>query len=476
MARILFVQAIGVELIGTMVLSAYLKSRAHNTDVLIEPNPRKVAQAVAKELPDVVGFHTSTGSHKFALSCAREIKRLAKRPIIVLGGPHATFFPEIVREPEIDAVIRGEAEEPLNELLCAVEEGADFTKIQNVWTKREGEVVKNPLRPLIDNLDSLPFPDRSIYYRRYRFLRVFPVKYFISGRGCPFACSYCYNHSLRRLYGNPHNYVRRKSPETFVSEIERAKREFPLKAVRFEDDTFSLDKDWILRFAGEYARRIRVPYCCYLRPGTFDEDVVRALKDSGCYIATVSVETGSEEIRNSVLQKGVTDKQIFESARLLHKHRLRFFTQNMFALPGETLRDGVKTYKLNRKIAPDHMWASILAPYPGTKIAQILEERGVCLPSPDSFSQDYHSVSLLPGKEVKRLVNLHHLSPTALRIGLPAPLVKLLAKLPANSFFRLIRSIGYIPGLARRMRTSLLRALIIALKVRLSERKWKRRG
>jgi radical SAM superfamily enzyme YgiQ (UPF0313 family) len=469
MARILFVQAIPVELIGTMVLSAYLKSRAHMTDVLIEVNPRKVAQTVAKESPDVVGFHTSTGSHKFALSCAREIKKLSKRSVIVLGGPHATFFPEIVENPEIDAVIRGEAEETLSELLCAVEEGADFTKIQNVWAKKESEVVKNPLRPLIDNLDALPFPDRSVYYRRYRFLRVFPVKYFISGRGCPFACSYCYNHSLRRLYGNPDNYVRRKSVEAFVSEIESVKREFPLKAVRFEDDTFSLDKNWILRFAEEYARRIRVPYCCYLRPGTFDEDVVRALKESTCYIATVSVETGSEEIRNSVLQKGVTDEQIFESARLLHKHRLRFFTQNMFALPGETLQDGVQTYKMNRMIEPDHMWASILAPYPGTKIAQILKERGVSLPSPDSFSEDYHTSSLLPGKKVKNLVNLHHLTPTALLLGLPAPLLKLFAKLPGNPLFRLIRSAGYIPGLARRMRTSLLRAFILALKARRSK-------
>lgn len=470
MARILFVQAIPVELIGTMVLSAFLKSRAHKTDVLVEPNPRKVAQNVARESPDVVGFHTSTGSHKFALSCAREIKNLTKKPLIVLGGPHATFFPDIVQKPEIDAIIRGEAEEPLNELLCAVEEGADFTKIQNVWAKKEGVVFKNPLRPLIGNLDLLPFPDRTIYYRRYRFLRVFPVKYFISGRGCPFSCSYCYNHSLRRLYGNPHNYVRRKSVEAFVSEIEHAKREFPLKALRFEDDTFSLDKDWILRFAEEYACRIRIPYCCYLRPGTFSEDVVKALKESGCYIATVSVESGNEEIRNSVLQKGVTDDQIFESARLLHKHRLRFFTQNMFALPGETLRDGILTYEMNRKIEPDHMWASILAPYPGTKIAQILNERGISLPSPDSFSQDYHSVSPLLGKEVKKLVNLHHLAPTALHLGLPATILRLFAKLPGNPVFRLIRSIGYLPGLAQRMHTSLLRAFIIALKTRLSQR------
>jgi radical SAM superfamily enzyme YgiQ (UPF0313 family) len=261
--------------------------------------------------------------------------------------------------------------------------------------------------------------------------------------------------------------------ESFVSEIERAKREFPLKAVRFEDDTFSLDKGWILAFAEEYGRRIRVPYCCYLRPGTFDEDVVIALKDSGCYIATVSVETGSEEIRNSVLQKGVTDEQIYESARLLHKHGLRFFTQNMFALPDETLRDGMKTYKMNRMIEPDHMWASILAPYPGTRIAQILRERGFSLPSPDSFSQDYHTVSVLAGKEVKRLVNLHHLAPTALRLRLPASVLKLLAKLPGSPVFRLIHSAGYLPGLARRMHTSLLRAFVIALKVRLSERKWK---
>jgi radical SAM superfamily enzyme YgiQ (UPF0313 family) len=472
MAKILFVQAIPVELMGTMVLSAYLKSRGHQTDLLIEPNPRRVARVAAKESVQVVGFYTSTGSHHFALACAREIKRVSKKTVTVLGGPHATFFPEIVESPHIDAVIRGEAEESLTELMCATESGR-IAGIQNVWVKEEGVVLKNPLRPLMDDLDVLPFPDRDIYYRKYSFLRLFPVKYFVSGRGCPFACSYCYNHSLRRLYGNAQDYVRRKSVEAFVSEIEQAKREFPLKAIRFEDDTFSLDRDWILRFAEEYARRIRIPYCCYLRPGTFDEDVVIALKESGCYLATVSVETGSERLRNSVLRKGVTDEQIFESANFLQKHRLRFFTQNMFALPDETIEDGIQTYKINRMIRPDHMWASVLSPYPGTEIAKLLKERGVSLPSPDSFSGDYHALSLLPGCEVKGLVNLHHLSPAALRLGLPSALLAFLARLPANPLFNLIHSVSYIPGLARRMRTSLLRASIIALKFCLSQRNWR---
>ena len=434
-ARVVFLQRGIYESLGIMHLSSFLKKNGHQVLLLIESLEGDMFGRLKDFKPDLACFGTITGSHLWAYETARKIKAEFPGVLTVMGGPHATFFPEAALHKGFDALCLGEGEEALMDLAGAIHDKEKIKTLRNIWLEADGRVFRNEVRPLAENLDSLPFPDRELYYR-YPELRKAGRKTFLTTRGCPYNCSFCFNHKFRELYQGKGPEIRRRSAGNIISEILEVKEKYGLDSVFIQDDTFILDKPWLLDFLEKYKERVHLPFTCLVRADLTDEEIVRALAAAQCAVAQFGIESGVERLRNKVLRKGLTDEQIVKAAALYKKYGIKFKTYNMLGLPGENLEDAFKTVELNAGIKTDLPWASVLLPYPGTDIAVSMRERGLL---PDGYSVDDVGGSFFGGKAGSRrekdMLNLQRLFFWAVRFPRLFPLIKKLIKLPPNYVF-----------------------------------------
>ncbi|RJP80619.1 MAG: radical SAM protein [Candidatus Zixiibacteriota bacterium] len=450
MARFALVQNLLTENLGLMYLSAYLQRQGHDARIFIDVRGTNALAEVEAYGPTVLGFSCTTGLHHWALDFARRYKARHPEVTVLLGGPHPTFYPQIVEDPVVDFVCVGEGEEATAELGSALD-GGDVTRIANLWGKAGGQVFSNPVRPLLQNLDALPFPDRT-YYDRYPITARETSKNFISGRGCAFKCNFCANHTLQELYRGKGRYVRFRSQENVIEEIRQVRSRWPVRFVGFSDDILIVNKKWLFPFLNLYKRDIGLPFLSTVRANLVDEEIVSALKEAGCISCVFGVESGVERIRNEVLAKGVSDEDIYEAARLFKKYKIRFGTYNMVGLPGETVDDAFQTVKINAKIRADFPWCSVLQPYPGTQIRRRIEaELGKELPV-DEIGASYFTTSVVRGREIRELENLQKFFHLAVRVPLLQPLIRRLIKLPPNPAFQVIFQACYAWQLMRRSR------------------------
>jgi len=195
MARFLFLQNYLTEYLGTLGVCSYLKSKGHQAEVAVAGSPKQVRRELARKHPDVVGLYSSIGNLTWVISTLEEIRgnRTNGRPLTIVGGPHPTFFPEVIGDWPVDILCRGEGEGAVTDLGDRLDAGEGWSDVANLWVRGDdGKVVCNDVRPLVEDLDTLPPPDRSLY-RRYPFLGKASTKEFITGRGCPYDCTYCMN-------------------------------------------------------------------------------------------------------------------------------------------------------------------------------------------------------------------------------------------------------------------------------------------
>ncbi len=424
MARILFIQNFWFEYLGTMVLSAVLKNAGHQVDLVIDNNDEKILQYAEFFKPDIAAMYVSSGSHVKSLETLKKVKN-GTGALTVIGGPHPTYFPESINHLGVDALCIGEGDDAMLELADIVGRGGDLTGIKNIWVKSNRKVHRNPLRPLITNLDNLPIPDRSLYYK-YSVLRNSPSKHFITGRGCPFECSFCCNKAYKQIYSGKGPMVRRANPEKVCKEILDIKENYPLRSVRFDDEVFLLDTDWSISFLKDYKKWIDLPFSCLIRADITTAEVIHALKDAGCYIAYFGVESGDDFIRNRVLQKKVDREQIKNTAWLLKKSGIKIGTFNMVGMPGETFEDAWETVRLNQIIQSDYPWCSIIQPYPGTELERFAKAEGYLDTGygAEDLTQSYFNNTVIENPDSDQLVALQKLFYIAVKLPALSPLIK----------------------------------------------------
>jgi anaerobic magnesium-protoporphyrin IX monomethyl ester cyclase len=439
MASVIFLQNLWFEFMGPMYLSASLKSHGHDCRLLIGDSYNDFNARISATPPDIVAFSVMTGMHTWAADTARMIKKAHPGCLILLGGPHPTFFPEIIEESGIDIICRGEGECALQDLACALDSGGAICNIPNLWVKQaDGSIIKNDVRPLLQDLDSLPNPDRTLY-SHYHDLSDSSVKVVMSSRGCPFDCTFCFNHQMAELYRDKGRYVRHRSPESVIGEIEQLKRDFQAERIYFADDTFALDRRWLTEFLPKYGSAVGLPFHCLIRINQVDEDIARLMRENGCETVFFGIESGDETIRNEVLKKAITDREIRDGAALLKRNGITFRTYNIVGFPGETFDQALKTVRLNIEIGTDFPWCSIFMPYPGTRLAEYAKDAGFCSTdlTVDTFQSSFFITSILNNPDRNRLVNLHKFFQTVVLFPALLPLVMLLVRLPANPLFRL---------------------------------------
>ena len=426
-----------------MTLAAVAKEKGHHVALAVGSDSH-ILQKAQKFRPDVVGFSVLTGYQKKYLRLGQALKRnLATKPVILFGGPHATFFPQVLMEDGVDIVCRGEGEGALLDILDAIDSGNDFEGIDNLVLKKDSEPISYPLRPLVD-LDAIPFPDRGVY-ADYPIIRDSDMVLFMASRGCPFNCSFCFNKNMVKMVKNLGSWVRFRSVDNLTEEIEMIQRTKKIRHIDFHDDTLIINRKWVFRFLDSYAAKFSIPFICKVRADLIDLDIAKALKSAGCSRVSFGIESGDDSLRNLLLKKRLSDDQIRNAASIFHQVGLPFFTYNMMGLPGERLEEAFKTLELNIEIRAQCAWTSIFQPFPSTELADYCVEKGFLeKPISTDVPVDTHTTSMLRQPDIDKVVRLQKFAYVAVRFPGTLRLIKKLVNYNFPTLYYFIHRISYL--------------------------------
>ena len=442
--RILFiVQQVDYEPHGIMHLSSALKVAGYEVELAV--GARHDPVAVARQFrPDVVAYSVITGSQRYYLELNRRIKAELPCVFAVFGGPHPTFFPEMALEPGVDGICRGEGEQALVDLLAALRDGGPgaVLNVSNWSFQQDGDVITNPVRPYVEDLDSLPFPDRALVYERDPTVGRHKIKHFLTGRGCPYDCTYCFNHSLADIYRGKGKRFRQRSVDHVIEEIRWVRDHYPLEFVVFVDDTFVLSNQWLAEFAEKYPRHIGLPFYCNTRANLVTAEQVRLLKEAGCHTVGMGIEAGNDRIRTELLKRSVSKVDMLEAARLFREAGLHFTSNNMIGLPTTALADDFETLELNIQARPSYAHVYIFQPYPRTELGRFAREQG-WTGSVDDIGEIAwdHSILNFSDAHKRGLVILHRFFALCVEFPWLVPWVKRLLLMPDNAGFWLLHKL-----------------------------------
>lgn len=436
MARVAFIQLNFYELHGLESLAAALKARGHEVRLFIPGYERHALRVLADWRPDVVGIGLTTVEREETLAWARAIKKRTGARV-VLGGIDPTFFPEIVRDPAVDAVVRGEAEDTLADFCDRVDRNEDFLDLPSLSFSRDGEIVSNPVRSLRRDLDELPFPDKTIYTERYRYFREYPIKFFMASRGCPHGCSYCANRGLRSIYPNPGDYIRFKSPGYLIEEIKAELALAPARVVGFNDDLFTHREKWLAEFLPRFKAEVGKPFFCCARIDTLTEEKVRLLADNGCYTCWYGLESADPGYRELMLGRKMSNDDIRRGVEMLHRRGILTQSYNILNLPGEGFESALGTLAFNQELKNDFVVASLFQPFPGTELFDKLLAEGKIeeRPRASRTTLSYFAFSPVRQPDTPRVSNLQKFFILGQWYPGLTPLIRKLCSLPPNPLF-----------------------------------------
>ena len=425
-----------VEPLGIMYLSSFLKKHGHECYFIDLKFEKNFMKEIKKISPDIIAYYIMTGKHKFYKQLNQELKKRFSF-FSFFGGPHCTFFPEFINENGVDAICRGEGELSFLELANNLERKKDITKIKNLWVKIQGKVYQNEIRNLIENLDTLPFPDRELIHK-YNHYRKMHRRIIMTTRGCPFNCTYCFNHSYNKIYQNKGQIVRRRSIDNVIKELKLIKERYFLKRFIFMDDVFIINPEWVFDFCKIYKREINVPFIINIRANLVNEEIIKALKNAGCITVQYGIESGNEYIRNSIFKRNISTKQIIDTGNIVNKYGLKSLCLNIIGSPDETIDMAFETIAINIKCKPSYAQVSICQPFPGTELCEYAMKKGYFNGDVNSIEDTWHfKKSAIKMKDIEKFVRLRSLFSLCVKFPAIIPLVKILINLPLNRIYQL---------------------------------------
>jgi len=397
--------------LGIRIISSLLKQEGFTTNLIFLPNitaeKREESQfvylydqSVMEELIEIsgdshlVGISLMTNYFEGVVQITKALKENLGIPII-WGGIHPTIRPKECLD-YADIVCVGEGEHGLLELAHKLNKGEGYYHIKNLWFKKDGHIIKNPLRPLIQDLNSLPFPDydleshyileenrihplyESLFKKalargsisRYMNMVAYQT---MATRGCPHKCTYCCNNTLRNLYPRQ-NYVRRRSAGNIIDELVQVKEKFSfIQAFWFSDDSFFATNDEeIKQFSQIYKEKIGLPFFCLCSPTTINERKMDYLIEAGLCCIQMGIQTGSRRVCEEIYQRRISNQQVINAARIINKYKSKllpplydFILDNHY----ETESDVLSTLNLILKLPrPNRLNLFALILYPGTPL------------------------------------------------------------------------------------------------------------
>lgn len=426
--------------IGLRYLASVLKKKGFDTsmiffkeknialDLMELPTKREydLLLGLIKDLnPDLIGIGVRSSFLKIGSEITRRIQEGLNKPVI-WGGTHATVAAEESIQVA-DMICLGEGERAILELAEKYSLDKRATDIQNIWFRKDGQVLRNPLRPLINDLDSLPFPD---YGNEDKYfiedekisiqdpgLQAFNLDV-LTSRGCPYRCSYCSNSIFCNLYKGKGPLVRLRSVQNVLDEIKTQRELFPrIRRIDFIDEVFSWDREWVAEFVEKYKKDIGLSFHCMQHPITVDKEIMYMLKNAGLERVEIGIQTGSERVRKKIFERLVSDKRLVETSRIMRDLKIVPFYDIIVDNPFETAEDKRQGLNLLLKISrPFYMHMFSLIYFPNTNLtkralqAKLISEDQVEGQSTKSFDQMYVSLKHPRSDEDRFWISLYSLT------------------------------------------------------------------
>jgi len=463
----MLVSMYGIENRGVRYISAVLRQAGFEPHLVlfkrwvnnrIRPPTEREAQLLAglarKINPLLIGFGFGSPYFKIVRDLTDMLRAATPAPML-WGGIHPTICPEECIA-HADFVCVGEGEFAALELCRALEEGRDPGGIPGLWSRRGSETRPGPARALLEDLDSLPYPDymqaNTVFIEDNRASEIDPIAQTVEyriypTRGCPYNCSYCYNSTLKNMYKGLGRYYRIRGVDGVIGELRHALRLFPrTRRVKFDGDVFAFPKPWLRDFCAAYARDIGVPFEILTYPGELDEEDLRALRRAGLDKIQTGIQSGSDREVSAVYGRRSTCSDIRELSRVARRAGVGIVFDLIFDNPLATPEDKRAMIELLLELErPFKIYLYSLTVFPKTAIARELIERGIITAdgvegrATKSFSQfrlsfDYprppedvywislailSSKSFIPRRLIRALLNSEHFrrNPGALKFA-----------------------------------------------------------
>ena len=314
--------------------------------------------------PDMVGVSALTSLFNISLDILKFAKVHNPNVKTIIGGPHPTARPEeAISYDFVDYVAHGEGEMTLLELL----QGKELSEIKSLSFKKDGKVIHNPKRELLQDIDILPFPAR--HHFNVKDYTWFPEISMITSRGCPFGCYYCFEDIFGRRF-------RARTPENIVAEMLELTEKYGVKRFYFYDDVFPLNKKRLMDFCQILIDRdLKYEWRCCSRVDSLDEERLAIMKKAGCYMINFGIETGDPELIQKV--KKITLEKARSTIMATQKAGIEAKCYFMIGHPWDTDKSVMKTIEFAKELGADVSQFSITTPFPSTALWDMAEEMGV---------------------------------------------------------------------------------------------------
>ncbi len=372
--------------LGLAYLAAYIRREGHAVALLDSNSHRftisQVCDWIRREKPDIVGMTVFTSLAVTCATIARRIKEeISDKIVVVVGGPHVHVLAEdfVASCPHVDFAVRGEGEEVFSNLIATLSHGGDVKQVAGISfvDPGTGKVHSTPNHPFIKNLDNLPLPAYDLlpmdhYVAPQALGGGRPYSTIMTSRGCPFKCEYC---SAAVAWGR---IQRRRTPLHVIEEIEELAGRYHVKAMRLEDDLFTLKKDWAAQICEEMIKRglNRIRWEVNIRIDVFDKELLRLMRRAGCVSVAFGVEFGNQRVLD-IVSKGFKLDQIKPGVAAIRETGLRSKGFFMIGHPVETPETVEDTIRLANTCGVNYAVFSLVTPFPGTELFRYCEKNGL---------------------------------------------------------------------------------------------------
>jgi radical SAM superfamily enzyme YgiQ (UPF0313 family) len=375
-SQINYWQPLGTLYVASNLLKAGHRVRFFNGAFM---SHEEILNEVKAFRPSFAGIYSTAFGWQKAKRTATDIRRIDREIFTCAGGPYPIAMGESCLRnggESFDAVVTGEGEWTVIEMLNRLKEGKSLKGVEGVIYRERERIIKNRPRPLITNLDALPFPDRDLLGKANRYLpppatyKRKPVAVVLTSRGCNRKCIFCFQLDKERMSG-----IRYRSIGNVLEEIELCLKQ-GFREIKFIDDTLAGDYDRAMHLAREIQERgLDFTWFASACVNQVDEALLKAFKDAGCWAILLGAESGVQKNLDTI-RKGTTLEQIREAVRTAQGVGLKVTTSFMFGIPGETFEEGLRTIDFARELDPDIATFHAVTPFPGTYLYDHFENYG----------------------------------------------------------------------------------------------------